>query len=58
MAISGGKVTSKSGGDFSALMSRLSAGKGKIAPAAAKSRSVKTSWNKTGRKTFAVPGHK
>lgn len=41
---------------FSALQQRLAAGKGKIAPAAAKSREAKTSWNKTGKKTFASPG--
>ena len=41
---------------FDALEKRLSAGKGKIAPAAAKSRAAKTPWNKTGKKTFASPG--
>ena len=52
--ISGGKPTGKSGGSFDALKTRLSQGKGKINVAPAKSRSAKTSWNKTGRKTFAV----
>ncbi len=52
--ISGGKPTGKSGGSFDALKTRLSQGKGKIFKGSAKSRSAKTSWNKTGQKTFAV----
>lgn len=52
--ISGGRITGKSDGSFAALQSRLAQGKGKIAPAAAKSRAAKTSWNKTGKKTFAA----
>jgi hypothetical protein len=42
------------GGTFDALQKRLAAGKGKIVPAAAKARNAKTSWNKTGKKTFAA----
>lgn len=52
--ISGGKVTGGGDAGFGALKARLAQGKGKIATAAAKSRTAKTSWNKTGKKTFAA----
>jgi len=52
--ISGGKATGKSGGSFDALKTRLAQGKGGIFKGAAKSRAAKTSWNKTGKNTFAV----
>jgi hypothetical protein len=52
--INAGKVTGGGGDTFAALKARLAAGKGKISPVAAKSRNAKTSWNKTGKKTFAV----
>lgn len=44
---------------MAAMTARLSVGKsgGKISKISAKSRAAKTSWNKTGKKTFA-PGKK
>lgn len=42
------------GASFAALQARLAQGKGKISPVATKSRNAKTSWNKTGKKTFAA----
>ena len=42
------------GGTFDALQKRLAAGKGKISKVSAGARNNKTSWNKTGKKTFAA----
>ena len=62
MAISSGRPMGGSDGTFSALKARLAAGKGKMSPIAAQSRSNRTSWSKgkakisKGNPTFAVSG--
>jgi hypothetical protein len=44
----------KAGGTFDALKTRLAQGKGDISPIAKNARNNKTSWNKSGKKTFAA----